>query len=73
MARRRSCGRSACSTTSRCLVTDKIAGDMAWSDIPTCKRQGLDVDYLMLRGIFMPPRRQQGPGRLLCRAAEEGA
>jgi putative tricarboxylic transport membrane protein len=27
---------------------------MAWSDIPTCKEQGLDVDYLMLRGIFMP-------------------
>src|SRR5215813_8297955 len=36
-------------------VTDKIAGDMAWSDIPTCKSQGLDVEYLMLRGIFMPP------------------
>ena len=30
-------------------VTDKLA----WSDIPTCKEQGLDVDYLMLRGIFM--------------------
>jgi tripartite-type tricarboxylate transporter receptor subunit TctC len=27
---------------------------MSWSDIPTCKEQGLDVDYLMLRGIFMP-------------------
>jgi putative tricarboxylic transport membrane protein len=36
-------------------VTDKIAGDQAWSDIPTCKSQGLDVEYLMLRGIFMPP------------------
>jgi putative tricarboxylic transport membrane protein len=35
-------------------VTDKIAGDMAWSDIPTCKSQGLDFVYLMLRGIFMP-------------------
>ena len=34
---------------------DKIAGDMAWSDIPTCKSQGLDIEYLMLRGIFMPP------------------
>ena len=30
---------------------------MAWSDIPTCKEAGLDVDYLMLRGIFMPRRR----------------
>ena len=34
---------------------DKIADDMSWSDIPTCKSQGLDVEYLMLRGIFMAP------------------
>ena len=34
---------------------DKIAGDMAWNNIPTCKSQGLDIEYLMLRGIFMPP------------------
>jgi putative tricarboxylic transport membrane protein len=34
-------------------VKDKIA-DKAWSDIPTCKSQGLNVEYLMLRGIFMP-------------------
>jgi putative tricarboxylic transport membrane protein len=33
---------------------DKIAGDAAWSSIPTCKSQGLDVEYLMLRGFFMP-------------------
>ncbi|HET9577297.1 MAG TPA: tripartite tricarboxylate transporter substrate binding protein [Usitatibacter sp.] len=33
---------------------DKITKDMAWGDIPTCKESGLDVDYLMLRGIFMP-------------------
>jgi putative tricarboxylic transport membrane protein len=36
-------------------VKDKIAGDMAWSDIPTCKSQGVDVEYVMLRGIFMAP------------------
>jgi putative tricarboxylic transport membrane protein len=36
-------------------VKDKIAGDMAWSDIPTCKSQGLDIEYLMLRGVFMTP------------------
>jgi putative tricarboxylic transport membrane protein len=36
-------------------VTDKIAGDMAWSDIPTCKSQGLDIEYLMLRGVFTTP------------------
>ena len=32
----------------------KITKTMAWSDIPTCKEAGLDVEYLMLRGIFMP-------------------
>ncbi len=32
----------------------KVTDTMAWSDIPTCKENGLDVDYLMLRGIFMP-------------------
>ena len=34
---------------------DKVAGDKAWGDIPTCKSQGLDVEYLMLRGVFMTP------------------
>jgi putative tricarboxylic transport membrane protein len=34
---------------------DKIAGDLAWDSIPTCKSAGLDVEYLMLRGYFMPP------------------
>jgi putative tricarboxylic transport membrane protein len=35
--------------------TDKVTQDMAWGDIPTCKSQGLDIEYLMLRGIFMTP------------------
>jgi tripartite-type tricarboxylate transporter receptor subunit TctC len=34
---------------------DKIAGDMAWNDIPSCKEAGVPVDYLMLRGIFAAP------------------
>jgi tripartite-type tricarboxylate transporter receptor subunit TctC len=34
---------------------EKIAGDLAWSSIPTCKSEGLDVEYLMLRGFFMAP------------------
>jgi len=34
---------------------DKIAGELSWSSIPTCKSQGLDIEYLMLRGIFMTP------------------
>jgi putative tricarboxylic transport membrane protein len=36
-------------------VKERIAGDTAWSDIPTCKSQGLDIEYLMLRGVFMTP------------------
>ncbi|MGQ4275343.1 Bug family tripartite tricarboxylate transporter substrate binding protein [Terrihabitans sp. B22-R8] len=35
--------------------TEKVTETQGWADIPTCKSQGLDVDYLMLRGIFMPP------------------
>jgi tripartite-type tricarboxylate transporter receptor subunit TctC len=34
--------------------TAKVTKEMSWGDIPTCKSQGLDVDYQMLRGIFMP-------------------
>ncbi len=32
----------------------KVTSTMSWADIPTCKETGLDIDYLMLRGIFMP-------------------
>lgn len=38
----------------RSPYTTKVTKDMAWSDIPTCKESGFDVEYLMLRGIFMP-------------------
>jgi tripartite-type tricarboxylate transporter receptor subunit TctC len=38
----------------RITYTEKMTDTMAWSDIPTCKELGLDVEYLMLRGIFMP-------------------
>jgi putative tricarboxylic transport membrane protein len=34
---------------------NKVTTTMSWQDIPTCKTQGLDIQYLMLRGIFMPP------------------
>jgi tripartite-type tricarboxylate transporter receptor subunit TctC len=40
--------------SERLGYTDKMTDTMAWSDIPTCKETGLDVEYLMLRGIFMP-------------------
>jgi putative tricarboxylic transport membrane protein len=32
----------------------KVTDKMSWADIPTCKETGLDIDYLMLRGVFMP-------------------
>jgi tripartite-type tricarboxylate transporter receptor subunit TctC len=32
----------------------KVTATQSWADIPTCKSQGMDVDYQMLRGIFMP-------------------
>ena len=37
------------------VYTEKLAGDMSWNSIPTCKSEGLDMSYLMLRGIFMTP------------------
>jgi putative tricarboxylic transport membrane protein len=32
----------------------KVTKTMSWYDIPPCKETGLDVEYVMLRGIFMP-------------------
>ena len=31
----------------------KVTDTMSWNDIPTCKQSGVDMDYVMLRGIFM--------------------
>jgi len=39
----------------RLPAAQKITETQAWSDIPTCREQGLDVEYVMLRGIFMAP------------------
>ena len=33
----------------------KLTATQSWADIPPCTAAGLPVDYLMLRGIFMPP------------------
>ena len=33
---------------------EKVTDKMSWGDIPTCKEAGVNVDYLMLRGVFMP-------------------
>jgi tripartite-type tricarboxylate transporter receptor subunit TctC len=40
--------------TQRSIYKEKTANGIAWADIPTCRESGLDMDYLMLRGIFMP-------------------
>ena len=34
---------------------EKMTDDQSWSDIPTCKEQGIDVQYQMLRAFFLPP------------------
>jgi tripartite-type tricarboxylate transporter receptor subunit TctC len=33
----------------------KVTTTQSWQDILTCKSQGIDMEYLMLRGIFMAP------------------
>ena len=38
---------------------EKITDTMAWQDVPTCKESCIDFQYLMLRGIFMPPGVEQ--------------
>jgi putative tricarboxylic transport membrane protein len=40
---------------SRMVYKAKVTKDQAWSDIPTCKEAGLDIQYQMLRGFFLPP------------------
>lgn len=39
----------------RISYTTKVTTTQSWNDIPTCKESGLASEYLMLRGIFMPP------------------
>jgi putative tricarboxylic transport membrane protein len=41
--------------SKRIDVKTKMTDTMSWNDIPSCKEQGLDVEYLMLRGIFAAP------------------
>ena len=38
----------------RISYTTKLTETQSWNDIPTCKEQGLDVQYLMLRAMFLP-------------------
>src|SRR5215469_10665425 len=38
----------------RISYTTKVTDSQSWHDIPTCKEEGLDVQYLMLRAFFLP-------------------
>jgi len=38
----------------RISYTAKVTATQSWNDIPTCKEEGLDVQYLMLRAMFLP-------------------
>ena len=38
----------------RIAYKTKVTDTQSWNDIPTCKEEGLDVQYLMLRAIFLP-------------------
>jgi len=40
---------------TRMPYKEKVTDAQSWSDIPTCKEAGVPTDYVMLRGIFMPP------------------
>jgi tripartite-type tricarboxylate transporter receptor subunit TctC len=35
---------------------DKVTATQSWADVPTCKSAGIDIDYLMLRGVLAPPK-----------------
>jgi len=36
----------------------KVTDKQSWNDIPTCKEEGLDVQYQMLRAFFLPGKVQ---------------
>src|SRR6201994_2031646 len=38
----------------RISYKSKVTDSQTWNDIPTCKEEGLDVQYLMLRAMFLP-------------------
>jgi len=38
----------------RISYTSKVTETQSWHDIPTCREEGLDVQYLMLRAMFLP-------------------
>jgi tripartite-type tricarboxylate transporter receptor subunit TctC len=49
----------------------KVTSDQSWNDIPTCKDQGLEVEYLMLRAHIPSGEGDGGPDGVLRRPDEE--
>jgi tripartite-type tricarboxylate transporter receptor subunit TctC len=41
-------------SAQRMVYKEKVTADQSWADIPTCKESGVDVQYQMLRGFFLP-------------------
>jgi putative tricarboxylic transport membrane protein len=50
-------GRPVCVfSAARLAAGPKVTDTMAWSDIPTCKEQGIPIDeYKMPRAVYLPP------------------
>ena len=48
----------------------KVTDQQSWNDIPTCKEEGLDVQYLMLRAFFLPGKSRRAE-RVLRRPFQE--
>jgi putative tricarboxylic transport membrane protein len=42
-------------SAQRMAYKGKVTNDQSWADIPTCKEQGINVEYQMLRAFFLPP------------------
>jgi len=42
-------------SNQRMPYREKIVDNMSWNDIPTCREQGIDVTYKMMRSVFGPP------------------
>ena len=38
----------------RIAYKTKVTDTQSWNDIPTCKEEGLDIQYQMLRAFFLP-------------------
>ena len=38
----------------RIAYTTKVTDKQSWHDVPTCKEEGVDVQYKMLRAMFLP-------------------